>query len=100
MAPPGAKHDGPRTEIGDQILLLKRNHLATFIALRPCIISSFANEATYCAIMWAFSKILLFLSFHKFHTMAVFRSIEKCTMQKKIPCHIKLAIHVWSAKCG
>jgi hypothetical protein len=33
-------------------------------------------------------------------TKAVFRSIEKCTMQKKIPRHIKLAIHAWSAKCG
>ena len=69
MAPPGAKHDGPRTEIGDQILLLKRIHPATFIALRHCIISSFANEATCCAVMWVFSKILLFLSFHRFHTI-------------------------------
>jgi hypothetical protein len=26
------------------------------------------------------------------------RSIEKCIMKKKIPHHIKLAIHVWSTK--
>jgi Cft2 family RNA processing exonuclease len=30
----------------------------------------------------------------------VFSSIEKCTMQKKITRHIKLAIHAWSTKCG
>jgi len=69
MASPGAKHDGPGTEIGDQILLLKRIHPATFIALCLCIISSFANEDTCCAVMWVFSKILLFLSFHGFYTI-------------------------------
>ena len=59
----------PMTKIGDQILLLKTIHPATFIALCLCIISSFANEATCCAVIWVFSKILLFLSFHKFHTI-------------------------------
>jgi hypothetical protein len=61
------------------------------------------------------TKVRIFsLSFHRINlwimhevvnvgkkiTKAVFRSIEKCTMQKKIPRHIKLAIHAWSAKCG
>jgi hypothetical protein len=32
--------------------------------------------------------------------MAVFSSIEKCIVQKKIPHHIKLAIHIWSTKYG
>jgi hypothetical protein len=32
-------------------------------------------------------------------TRDVFRSLEKCTMQKKILCHIKLAIHAWNTKC-
>jgi hypothetical protein len=30
----------------------------------------------------------------------VFSLIEKYTMQKKIPRHIKLAIHACSTKCG
>jgi hypothetical protein len=51
-------------------------------------------QRTSCCLRWEA------IGLNSFWPKAVFSSIEKCTMQKKISRHIKLAIHAWSTKCG
>jgi hypothetical protein len=54
-------------------------------AAKTNFMPSFSSEKNeYYLISWA---------------QAVFSSTKNVLFQKKIPCHIKLAIHAWSTKC-